>query len=127
MVQHEFKKEFGSAFTGMVDVDGYVALNASAAVVAASCVLPGMLTVTKTNTGEYTFVVNQAFKKAFPKVQFAATTAVDLVAQVTSVTVTSSATTVVVKLLAGATPTNPSAACGIYFHLRGTATSVSKY
>lgn len=89
--------------------DGYVNLNSSAAIVSQN--VKGV-TCAKTGTGEYTFTIanpGYAVKCAFAQV--VASTAVDLVAQVKSI----SNSVVVINLNAGATPTNPSAACGISF------------
>lgn len=112
--------------------DGYIALNASAAVIATARNNKGRVTagtthvdgatVTKTGTGEYTVTLNGKFprlRSVTANMTFNATP-VDLVVSVVGPTVNldTAADTQVFKLVtcAGATPTNASAACGIFLH-----------
>lgn len=71
-------------------------------------------TWTKTGTGEYTLTLQDVYPELLAcLVSVEAATAVDLVAQLKSQTV-SSTKLVVVNLNAGATPTNPSAVCKLH-------------
>lgn len=69
------------------------------------------VTVEHSGTGEYTFTVAKPGASLLcVMAQVEAASAVDLVPQVKS----ASSSSVVVNLLAGATPTNPSAACKLH-------------
>lgn len=72
------------------------------------------VTISKTGTGQYTFTFTEGYPRLLSvQATLEAATAVDLVPQIASVDLTT-AKTVVVKLLAGATATNPSAVCKIH-------------
>lgn len=90
-----------------------------------SFAMNGVATVVLTGVGEYTFTLSDKYS-ALESVDFTllAATAVDLVPQVKSVDVTS-AKTIVVRLLAAATPTDVSAAAVLYMALRLRNSSVS--
>lgn len=110
MNQNGFRKLMGALDNDLTLFDGYVQLDSSGAVVDDSDIKG--VTVTKTGTGEYTFTFDRPGNKVkFADVTFVAGTASDKVAQVKSF----SRTEVVVNLCAGATPTNPNAACGLFF------------
>jgi hypothetical protein len=120
MASRSFSPNYGSLDKGMVELDGYVDIAADASVSASS--FSGG-TITKTNTGEYTLTLTDTYtslKSAQLTVQ--AATAVDLVPQMVSQTV-STTKLVVFKLLAAAVATNPAAVCRVYINLRLKNTS----
>lgn len=93
-------------------IDGSISINSSAAVTATN--MNGVASAARTGTGTYTITLNETYN-AFLGAHFTvlAATAVDLVPQLVSVDVTS-AKTIVVKLLTGATATDPAAAITLY-------------
>ncbi len=114
MANRNFKEKVLNLENGLVVLAGNVAINASAAVTAT---VGKGFAVTKTNTGEYTVTLSDVYTSLLSaQVTVKAATAVDLVAQVVSYDVTS-AKTVVIKVLAAAVATNPSAACEIHIAL----------
>jgi hypothetical protein len=71
-------------------------------------------TFTKTGTGEYTLTLADKYPELLcAQVSVEAATAVDLVAQIDNHAVSTNKT-VVINLNAGATPTDPSAACKLH-------------
>lgn len=95
----------------LVSIHGSFAIAADATV--SSTNMKGA-TVARTGVGEYTITFSEKYPsyKSF-SAQLLAATAVDLVPQIVSTSVSSK--TVVINLNAGATPTDPSAVCTVYF------------
>lgn len=107
-------EQFLFSFTKLLtSIHGQIGINASAAVIDSKSIRGA--TVTKSGTGQYTVTLDQKFN-ALMEVQLTlqAATAVDLVPQIVSHDV-SGAKTIIFKLLAGATATDPSAACTVHF------------
>ena len=96
----------------LTSVHGIIELSAAGAVVSET--IQGA-TVAKTGTGEYTVTLDDKFN-ALMDVQLTleAAVPVDLVPQILSTDV-SGTKEIVFSLLAGATPTDPSAVCKVHF------------
>ncbi len=110
MANRNFHLMKGSLDRGLVFMSGVISINASAAVTGETIV---GASVAKTGTGQYTITLEDAYNECKAvQLQLGAATAVDLVPQVVSVDV-ASAKTVVFKLLAGSTATDPAAACNV--------------
>lgn len=97
-------------------LEGKVDISAAAAVVDADSMLGGSWA--KQGTGIYRFTVENKHKREVfcAQVSFKSDTDVDLVAQIDTDDLESNGY-IDVKLLAGATATDPSAACSIYLYL----------
>lgn len=95
----------------LVSIHGSISIAADASIISTN--IKGA-TAAKTGTGEYTITLSEKYPsfKSF-SVQLLAATAVDLVPQVLSATVSTGV--IVININAGATPTNPSATCTLYF------------
>lgn len=121
---NRFLQQFLFSFTHKLTVvQGYVDIAADASV-SSSNIVGG--TVTKTGTGQYTLTLQDAYYAPVAiHATLQAATAVDLVPQVVSQSVDSSKT-VVVKLLAGSTATDPSAVCRLYLTVFTRDSSVAK-
>ena len=92
-------------------IQGVISIAANASVSSSSII---GATVTKTGAGEYTITLAETYNAMMAtNLTLEAATAVDLVPQVKSTDV-SSAKTIVINLNAGATPTDPSAACKVH-------------
>lgn len=79
--------------------------------------IPGVASCTRTGTGEYTITLSEKWNALVcPEFSILKAVAQDLVPQVVSQTVTSTKI-IVVDLLTGATPTDPTAACTLYMNL----------
>lgn len=99
---------------GLVLLHGNVTIAADASV--GTSTFPGG-TFTKTGTGEYTLTLEDSYVSLLgAQASLLAATAVDLVPQIKSADVVT-AKTVTINLNAGATPTNPAAACTLYLSL----------
>jgi hypothetical protein len=115
MADRNFCKEIGSLERGMVFMSGVLAIASDASVTSES--LLGA-SVAKTGTGEYTITLEDSYVSLLScNLTLEAATAVDLVPQIKSVDVVS-AKTIVIRLLAVATATNPSAACKLHIALK---------
>lgn len=123
------------ASAALVDATGTSAATVSAAAAVfltggidgvASSSMNGVSSVVQSGVGTYTITLEEKYN-AFLGAQFQvlAASAVDLVPQLVSADVTS-AKTIVFKLLAGATPTDPSAALTVYPLILVRNSSVSK-
>lgn len=122
MANRMFKPLHGHFNSGVALIDGYVDIAADASV--SSSAVDGA-TVTKTGTGQYTVTLADTYNELLAcNLTVQAATAVDLVPQVVSQDV-SSAKTIVFKLLAAATATDPSAVCRVYVSLKLKNSSVS--
>ncbi len=87
--------------------------------------IPGVSSVVQTGVGEVTITLSDAYKAmVFAQCSVLKATAQDLVPQIKSQDV-SSAKTVVVNLLAGATPTDPTGAMTLYFNFEMRDSSVA--
>ncbi len=81
-------------------------------------------TAARTGAGEYTITLSDTYNAAQSvDYQLLAATAVDLVPQIKSIDVVT-AKTIVIRLLAGATATDPSAVCSLYLNIVLNASSV---
>ncbi len=106
-----YQQFFFSLIRKLCCIAGQINIAADASVTSSSILGAA---VTKTGTGEYTITLNDTYVAMVAvDAQLQAATAVDLVPQVKSYDVTS-AKTVVINLNAGATPTNPAAACVLH-------------
>lgn len=105
-----FRKPEGLLESRVVFLMGSIPIGSDASVTTATTIAGA--TVTKTATGAYTITFADPYASALCCVAtLQAATAVDLVPQVVSFDPTNTTKTVVIKLLAGATATDPSAAC----------------
>lgn len=115
MASRNFKEKILNLETGFVLLAGKIAIASDASV---SSTTGQGFTVAKTGTGAYTITLSDAYTSVISlSANVLAATAVDLVPQFVSADPTSAAKTVVIKLLAAATATNPSAACELHFQL----------
>lgn len=105
--------------SGATPVDAATAVTTSGgAYLVASSYCPWASSVTHTGTGQITIVLVDAFVALVNiQAQLLAATAVDLVPQIKSADVASTKT-IVLSLLTGATPTNPTAAATLYLSIR---------
>jgi hypothetical protein len=112
---NRYFEQFLHSFTKkLVSIHGVVSIAADASV--SGHTIKGA-TVTKTGVGEYTIELDDAYVDLVSaQATFQAATAVDLVPQIKSADVTT-AKTVVIRLLTGVTPTDPSAVCKLHVHL----------
>lgn len=73
---------------------------------------------TQSGVGEFTIVMTDAYNALMSiQARLLAATSVDLIPQIRSINVASSSKTIVIRLLTGATPTDPGAACTLYLDL----------
>lgn len=112
MANRLFQQFFHSFTKQLVGIHGYIDIAADASV-SSSSVRGG--TVTKTGTGAYTLTLEDQYV-AIESVQLTlqAATAVDLVPQVVSQDVVGTAKTIVFRLNAAGSATDPSAVCRVY-------------
>ena len=100
-------------------IEGYIGLTSGAAVDASNTLLNGA-TVAKSGTGEYTVTLSRKYKTLYNcQVSFESDTDVDIAVQIDSIDVAgaSATKTIVLKTMAGATPTDVSAAARVFFYL----------
>jgi len=122
MANRYFQQFFHSFTKNLTGLHGIISINSSAAVTGETI---NGATVAKTGTGEYTITLDDKYPAIEAcELQLEAATAVDLVPQVVSTDVVG-AKTIVFKLLAGSTATNPSAACKVHVALRLRNSSVA--
>lgn len=99
----------GTLDKDLVILDGYVSLTGVGAIEDQSI---NGVTVTHSGTGEYTFTLDKTYNSLkFADLAFTSAVAADLVPQIKSF----SGSSVVFRLLTGATPTNPSNVSGLAF------------
>ncbi len=111
----KFWKNF-SFHRNVARIEGVIDLSAAAAVESSTEILGA--SVAKTGTGEYTVTLERPYKGHIACVtQFESSTDVDIACQLDSIDVTSASKTIVIKTMAGAVPTDVSAAASIHIYL----------
>lgn len=114
-----------SVVSGSTTVSAATAITTTGGVNMASSSCLGVASVLQTGTGQLTITLRETFPALLSaQFQYGAASAVDLVPQVGAVDV-ASAKTIVVRLQAGATPTNPAAAGQLYMSLMLRNSSVA--
>jgi len=121
MANRNFRDRVFNLENGLVLITGQIVIAADASV---SSVVGKGFTAAKTATGAYTITLNDVYASFLSgEATLLAATAVDLVPQFVSEAVASTKL-VVIKTLAAATATDPSAVCRILFSLKLKNSSV---
>lgn len=122
MANRLLRQSKGTMDIGVVDIQGVISIAADASV--SSAPIKGVASVARTAAGAYRITLSDSYSSLLAcHLQVFAATAVDLVPQLVSETV-SSTKIINFKLLTGATATDPAAVCKVHVILKLKDSSV---